>query len=338
MTVYRATVLVQQDVEAATEARPRRRRVRGARPVIGVAVLFALGTAVRAGGLESGVFLVPMVSFTPYFAVAALAMLALAIAVRSRAAIVLMLAACTCLIWCVAPRTLGGPGSAEGRPLRVLTANLNGGRGDAAVLVDLVRRLNVDVLSLQEVTWSARARLAAAGLPALLPYQVSRPMFRGPEGSGVYARHPLRERTGLFQPVGHHMPVVEVALPGGSAVEVVVVHPVAPVPSTVPEWHAGLAALPPAPAAGPPRILAGDFNATLDHAVFRRLLATGYTDAAAATGQGLVPTWPKGRGLPPLVAIDHVLTDGRAGAVAVQVHDLPGSDHRALFADLRLRP
>ncbi|MEO3805174.1 hypothetical protein [Nonomuraea sp. B1E8] len=44
------------------------------------------------------------------------------------------------------------------------------------------------------------------------------------------------------------------------------------------------------------------------------------------------------RGLPPLVAIDHVPADGRAGAIAVEVHDPPGSDHRALFADLRLRP
>nr|WP_052423130.1 endonuclease/exonuclease/phosphatase family protein [Nonomuraea candida] len=154
----------------------------------------------------------------------------------------------------------------------------------------------------------------------------------------MYARHPLRERTGLFRPVGHHMPVAEVVLPGGPAVEVVVVHPVAPVPRTVPRWEAGIAALPPASGAGPPRVLAGDFNATLDHAVFRRLLDTGYTDAAASTGQGLTPTWPYGRALPPLVAIDHVLTDARGTAVGVRVFDVPGSDHRALFADLRVRP
>ncbi|WP_327584005.1 endonuclease/exonuclease/phosphatase family protein [Nonomuraea sp. NBC_00507] len=325
--------------EAATnEAVPGRpRRKWAARLTTGVAVLFAVGTAVRLGGLESGVLLVPLVSFTPYFALAALVVLAMALATRSRAAIAVMLAVCACLAWCVVPRAIATTGSAEGRPLRVLTANLNGGRGDAQVIVDLVRRLNVDVLSLQELTWSARDRLAAAGLDGLLPYQVAKPETWGPEGSGVYARYPLRERSEVFEPVGHHMPVAEVALPGGSAVEVVVVHPVAPVPRTVPEWEAGVGTLPPAPSSGPPRILAGDFNATLDHAVFRRLLATGYTDAAAATGQGLVPTWPMRR-LPPLVAIDHVLTDGRAGATAVEIHDVPGSDHRALFADLRVRP
>ncbi|MBF8191415.1 endonuclease/exonuclease/phosphatase family protein [Nonomuraea sp. K274] len=374
-------MLVQESVETVRRV-PSRRRVWGARVIVGLAGVFAVGTAVRVGGLERGVFLVPMVAFTPCFAVAAVVVLAIAAVARNRVAIAIMLVVCSCLAWCVAPRAVssatagqpwgmsaatGQPGEtsadgqasetsadgeasgasaagrasgadADGRVLRVLTANLNGGRGDAAVIVDLVRRLDVDVLSLQEVTWSAQERLTAAGLGALMPYQISEPEFRGPEGSGVYARHPLRARTGLFEPVGHHMPVAEVALPGGSAVEVVVVHPVAPVPSTVPEWEAGVATLPPAPATGPPRILAGDFNATLDHAVFRGLLSTGYTDAAAATGQGLVPTWPKGRGLPPLVAIDHVLTDARARAAAVHVYDLPGSDHRALFADLRVQP
>ncbi|NUP61550.1 MAG: endonuclease/exonuclease/phosphatase family protein [Nonomuraea sp.] len=318
--------------------RVRPRRVWRGRLAIGVAVLFAAGTAVRIGGLESGVLLVPLVSFTPYFTVAALLMLGVAALTRSRAAVAIMLAVCVCLVWAVLPRAFASStDSATGRPLRVLTANLNGGRGDAQTIVGLVRRLNVDVLSLQELTWSERDRLTAAGLDALLPYQITKPETWGPVGSGVYARHPLTERTGVFQPVGHHMPVAQVALPGGTAVEVVVVHPVAPVPSTVPEWEAGVSTLPPAPSTGEPRILAGDFNATLDHAVFRRLLGTGYTDAAAATGEGLVPTWPMRR-LPPLVAIDHVLTDGRARAVDVQIHDLPGSDHRALFADLRVQP
>ncbi|MEV4477995.1 endonuclease/exonuclease/phosphatase family protein [Nonomuraea sp. NPDC049504] len=331
-------MLVQEDVEtAAPEVRPR--RVWRRRLTVALAVLFAAGTVVRLGGLETGVFLVPMAAFTPGFAVLALVVLGVAVLLRSRAAAAIMLVVCACLAWCVVPRAFGdGAAPAGGRTLRVLTANLNGGRGDAAVIVDLVRRLDVDVLSIQELTWSAKVRLTAAGLDDLLPYDISVPDVRGPEGSGIYSRHPLRERKGLFRPVGHHMPVAEVSLPGGSPVEVVVVHPVAPVPRTVPEWHAGVASLPPAPTSGPPRILAGDFNATLDHAVFRDLLGTGYTDAAASTGNGLVPTWPHGRSLPPLVTIDHVLTDARAGAVATQIFDVPGSDHRALFADLRVRP
>ena len=41
------------------------------------------------------------------------------------------------------------------------------------------------------------------------------------------------------------------------------------------------------------RLLVGDFNATLDHAALRRLLDTGYRDAASVVGQGMTPTcWP----------------------------------------------
>ena len=328
-------VLLDKVPHATAPARPRRHL--RAWLAIGVAVVFALGTTVRLGGLETGALLVPLVSFTPYFTLAALVVLGVVISTRSRVAIAIMLAVCVCLAWCVVPRAISSTAPATGRPFRVLTANLNGGRGDAQTIVDLARKLNVDVLSLQELTWSERDRLETAGLAKLLPYQVVKPEEWGADGSGVYARLPLREQTGVFQPVGHHMPVVEVALPGGSAVQVVVVHPVAPVPSTVPEWEAGVATLPPAATTGMPRVLAGDFNATLDHAVFRRLLATGYTDAASATGQGLTPTWGMRR-LPPLVTIDHVLTDGRGGAAGVHVYDVPGSDHRALFADLLVQP
>ncbi len=326
------------EVSSVTVPARSRRRWR-AWAAVGVAVVFALGTTVRLGGLEAGALLVPLVSFTPYFALAALVVLGLVIIARNRVAIAIMLAVCVSLAWCVIPRAVSGTVSATGRSFRVLTANLAGGRGDAGTIVDLARRLNVDVLSLQELTWLERDRLEAAGLAKLLPYQVIEPENWGADGSGVYARLPLREQTGVFQPVGHHMPVVEVALPGGSAVQVVVVHPVAPVPSTVAEWETGVATLPPAaPATGLPRVLAGDFNASLDHAVFRRLLATGYTDAAASTGQGLTPTWGM-RKLPlPLVTLDHVLTDSRAGAADVQVYDIPGSDHRAVFADLRVQP
>ena len=43
---------------------------------------------------------------------------------------------------------------------------------------------------------------------------------------------------------------------------------------------------------GDVQILAGDFNATLDHPELRALLDRGYIDAADAAGSGLVWTWP----------------------------------------------
>src|SRR5690606_32375896 len=112
------------------------------------------------------------------------------------------------------------------------------------------------------------------------------------------------------------------------------VHPVPPAePSLVPYWEAGLRQQPPASAPGPPRVLAGDFNATLDHAELRRLLRTGYRDAATQVGAGLIPTWPY-HGLrailTPKVTLDHIFADEGIGVRDFTAHTVPGTDHRAV--------
>jgi endonuclease/exonuclease/phosphatase (EEP) superfamily protein YafD len=127
-----------------------------------------------------------------------------------------------------------------------------------------------------------------------------------------------------------------VTLDGASPIEVAAVHPPPPLRRALKWWRGDLRALPPATPDGPLRILAGDFNATLDHAELRRLLDTGYVDAAAEVGAGLKGTWPHGRRFPPPVAIDHVLVDSRAGVNAFSVHAISGTDHRAVFAELVL--
>ncbi len=102
-------------------------------------------------------------------------------------------------------------------------------------------------------------------------------------------------------------------------------------------WRADLAAQPAATPDGQLSILAGDFNATLDHAPLRDLIDTGYADAAASAGAGLIGTWgPYDGDLIPPVTIDHVLVDRRIAVRDVAVHRLPGSDHRMILAELRL--
>lgn len=106
-------------------------------------------------------------------------------------------------------------------------------------------------------------------------------------------------------------------------------------------WRDDLAVLAamgvPAGPCDPPSIVAGDFNSTLDHAGFRRLLRRGLADAARETGRGLVPTWSPAPWWPlGLLAIDHILVDRRCAVLETSVHRLPGTDHRAVFARLRL--
>ena len=133
-------------------------------------------------------------------------------------------------------------------------------------------------------------------------------------------------------------------LPGGQHADLICVHPHPPKPAwsrrNAARWREELTVLPPPadPGTEPPRVLAGDFNATADHAYFRDLLRLGHVDAASQVGKGLVPTWaPWGaHGGPGLLTIDHVLVDPRCTVLAASVLRLPGSDHQAVYAEFRL--
>jgi endonuclease/exonuclease/phosphatase (EEP) superfamily protein YafD len=102
-------------------------------------------------------------------------------------------------------------------------------------------------------------------------------------------------------------------------------------------WLADLAAQPAATPGGPVTLLMGDFNATLDHAAFRQVVAKGYHDAADAAGAGLSVSWPDdNRWYFVGVTLDHVLADERVGVRKAVIHRVTGSDHRAVFAELVL--
>jgi endonuclease/exonuclease/phosphatase (EEP) superfamily protein YafD len=82
--------------------------------------------------------------------------------------------------------------------------------------------------------------------------------------------------------------------------------------------------------------VAGDFNATLDHSALRAG-TSGCGDAAAQRGAGLLPTWgpgPTSRRVGP--QIDHVFATDGITAETFDVHDVAGSDHRAILTTLRL--
>src|SRR5215471_1173738 len=206
----------------------------------------------------------------------------------------------------------------------------------------LLRRQGADVLFLQELTEPAVSRLKQAGLTDLLPHELTDLAGPSARGRGIYARFPLTESPDLGWPETAQL-TARLELPGGRRADLVCVHTPPPRPPWSPantaRWRSELAALPdPArSAADPPRVLAGDFNASVDHACFRQVLRLGHVDAAARFGRGLVPTWGPGPwGRPALLTIDHVLVDPGCAVQAVSVYPLPGSDHRAVYAEFRL--
>ena len=277
---------------------------------------------------------VPLLSVTPQVAAAApWAALGLRLARRRGPAATAALAAAA-LGLAVRPRGIPRPQpTASGPVLRVLTVNLFHGRGDAESVVDLVRRVEADVLFLQELTADAATRLKQAGLTDPMPYTRLEPR-RGSGGSGIYSRFPLSEGPEVA-PVRAAQPTALLELPSGEEVELICVHPSAPAlrRDGAIRWRAELAVL---PSPGRlPTVLAGDFNATIDHAAFRDLLRLGYADAARQAGKALTPTWgPPGRGA--MITLDHVLVDRSCAVLACSVHAIPGSDHRAVYAAIQL--
>lgn len=151
-------------------------------------------------------------------------------------------------------------------------------------------------------------------------------------------------------PSGLGFGAVELAPSGASATgatrpTILAVHTVPPLPGLMTSWTSSVSAVVAqcgtgsstgssrtASAAG--LIIAGDLNATLDHAPMRDLGAC--SDAAVQAGVGGLSTWPTGTRTAWLGAtIDHVLVDSATWrAEAAQVVDVSGSDHRAVVVRL----
>ncbi len=304
-----------------------------------LALACAAWTVVRLLDVEFGFPGTPLLAYTPVVAGGAAVLAVVALVLRVRLAAVPALISAVVLGATVAPRLTDdrADDAAAGRPLRVLTANVANGRVSATRLVELVRRRRVDVLSLQEVTPILDAALRTEGREALLPHAVANP--RGDSaGTALYSRFPLTEIEAP-RPTRHVTTAARLRLPSGSAIEVLSVHPPAPKDEAlIAAWRRELGDMPPARPGTRPRLLAGDFNATFDHPEFRELLETGYADAAERDGQGLRPTWPRDRLVPPPVVIDHVLVDDRCAVTDAEVIPMAGSDHRAVLAVLDLAP
>jgi endonuclease/exonuclease/phosphatase (EEP) superfamily protein YafD len=293
---------------------------------------------VRVFGLDrGGGLLVLLIAFTPYVAAGAVAVLVAAAVLRIWWAAAVTAVAAGALLACVLPRWLAdaaAPG--DGPRLRVMSANLLVGSADPRSIVDLVHAHHVQLLALQEFTRAAERELDNAGLAKLLPYRVSYPQ-PGAEGSALYSRFPLRDDGLRTHPSGFTQARATVSVPGAAGIAVESAHPCAPIsPGAAACWRADLAGEPPASRDGPVRVLAGDFNSTLDHSGLRQLIATGYRDAGDVRGKGLTPSWPfDGDPIPP-VTLDHVLADRRVGVARYAVYGIPHSDHRAVFAELVL--
>ena len=240
--------------------------------------------------------------------------------------------------WFLQPYGADAPeGSAE-RPaearFRVLTANLEHG-GATRSLVETLRDERPQLVSVQECNPRCARALRTAELRDLYPHRVVA-ASDGAGGSALLSRFPLDGKTSL-EGSRMAMPGAVVRI-GESRVRVRVVHPMPPDVGETAVWKRELGMLRRLADRphGEPLLMAGDFNSSQDHAAFRAVLDTGLDDAARQAGRSRTPTWPTATAPPLGAQIDHVLLGDRMVAIGADFLDLPGTDHRALVADVKL--
>ncbi|WP_332666515.1 endonuclease/exonuclease/phosphatase family protein [Aeromicrobium sp.] len=235
--------------------------------------------------------------------------------------------------WFAKPFLADAPGSATDDGFVVMTANLHIGRADPDAVLDAVDRHGVDVLVLVEVTPTALVELDEAGLGRRLGHRAGAAQ---PDRDGImlFANNPL-----------HDLTEIDTSSPGFGAemttssgpLRILAVHPIAP-NNGVAQWANDLdVVVAAARASHGPTMVAGDFNATLDHPQLQALMDSDYRDASADAGLGWRPTWPSSDNvrlislrLPSLFGLDHVFIRGPLEATDADVRAMPGSDHRAL--------
>jgi endonuclease/exonuclease/phosphatase (EEP) superfamily protein YafD len=231
----------------------------------------------------------------------------------------------------------GGPGA--GVSVRVMTLNLALGRALPTSVVEAAGE-HADILAVQELTPRAVERLSAAGLDAALPYRTLDPREHA-SGVGLWSRYPIPHTWPIN---GYGMPFIGAQIQvSGVAINpiVVVVHLSAPWPQPISDWRNEVDRLPKTlqetaeSAANGSVIVLGDFNSTLDMRPIRDMLRHDYEDAAEQAGVATTATFPANAWLPPLLAIDHILTR-RSTPTSLYTVAVPGSDHRALVATIKL--
>ena len=310
--------------------------------VVGVVGL----TLVRLLPFDGATPFAQVVGGTPWVLLAAVVVLGLAALARRWRASVVTLVAVVALAVVVLPfygsvPPLGPRDPAvttSNQTATVMTVNARYGGADAARLVAEVRERGVTVLAVVELNGGLVDRLQDAGLDDVLPHRTLARVddATGNRGGGLWSLAPQTDADEGPAGTWFAMPSATVAV-GATPVRFTAVHTVPPTLGSVSIWQSDLAVVRQRAEDSPVRqVLMGDYNATYDHASFRRTLGDRFRDANRLWARGLLPTWPTDRHVPPLLALDHVVVERGTTVLDLDSVTLPGTDHRALVATLRI--
>ncbi len=224
--------------------------------------------------------------------------------------------------------------STDSEALRVLTFNTLRDGVAAPDVARLVDSQDADIVVLQETSSATTEQVAAT----LGDYQVfHRRIGNVTSATGLLIADHLGRYGGLEQYTGGDFASYTVRPQDPEAPVVTAVHTHPPTGGSMAAWRADTEWAVRQCTEADSGIVAGDFNATLDHPAFTRLgSCVTAADVQDGAGLGTWPTsWPRWAG----AAIDHVIVDERSWQVVdFGVLDAEGgSDHRAVVAVLEKR-
>ncbi|MFP5020927.1 endonuclease/exonuclease/phosphatase family protein [Pseudonocardia phyllosphaerae] len=318
---------------------PRRRRGRW-----GTALVLGLGAAAvllpDLVGLDRWFPFAQLIAFRPLFTgvlavIVVLALLVTTFARRFWPVPVLLALVALIAGSLVLPRTQAEPAPTGGRPLKVLALNVFEGQADADSLAALIRTEAPDIVSVPESGGRFESQLAPLIEP--LGYRTAASVSARSadvRGNTVAWSQRLGDvRTRVLDET--QFEAIEATGGGLGDLRFVAFHSVAPMPNSVGQWRNDLGTVDQWCSAGSPAVVAGDFNASYDHSLFRKAI-DGCSDAGASTGNGLLGTWPTWAPEWMGPQIDHILSNQGITAESFGVRQVPGTDHRAIVATLRL--
>ncbi|MEU6765212.1 endonuclease/exonuclease/phosphatase family protein [Streptomyces sp. NPDC046853] len=324
--------------EATTRPRPRPRN----RPSAWLAALLLAGTttilAARAADADGPTPLPQLLAFLPLLLAPTIAALLLAALARWRVGLVWGVIALAGVAWFLEPYGKAddpkGPAVAD---VRVMASNVQFGQATHALL-NAVRKEKPDLLFVPECDYTCSDTLRDELPRSDYPHRTASEAG-GAEGSVIVSKLPLKKTSGLAGTLG--MPGAVAELKDGHQIRIQLAHPMPPLPKQLGTWRTELAELRDYAAEGKREnrstIIAGDFNATQDHAAFRDILDKGgVRDAARLAGSARTTSWPADLMSPLGTQIDHVLATPDFSASDARFLEIGDSDHRALVVDLTL--
>ena len=336
------------------------------------ALVIALFCAIRTLPLEeaSGKLIPEVVSVVPWLILPAALIFLLALLWRRYAMIVVAGVSCALLLWWHAgffipagslsqdARAASSPATspaADDAVMRIMTLNAFNGNADASQVVACVRENNVELLALQEVTWSFLDELAEAGIYDVLPYVATSDAGEWDNGglNCIFSLTPLYDVSGDLLPTELSAMCAGTVEVGGRYLRFVSCHPGSPHLGGEGLWNEGLATIGSLSDYDHSYVIMGDFNSTWNHARFRALLGTSFVDAGQQAGGGFHFTWPSNPGsiagyelpervsghIPALIEIDHIVYAANAGIFVgdIKTVEIEGTDHLALIGTLEVQ-